>query len=290
MFIDVHGHAYRLPCPFPGRFATTEELLAVYDREGIDKACIQPLIGPETYLPQSNDDVIEMAERYPDRIIAFCNVDPRALTNSVHAPFGDLLRYYRDRGVKGFGEFMPNLPFLDPLVQNLLGHVQDVGFPLCFDMRTTIGGGYGLYDDPGLPQLQACLQRFPDLKILGHGPPFWAEIAQLETPGDRAGYPSYPVKKEGVVPKLMRKYPNLLGDLSAGSGYNALNRDHAYAVKFLNEFQDRLLFGTDICSPNVQKIPIKELLLKMRDQGEISQDVFTKIASGNAIELLGLEE
>ena len=64
MFIDIHGHAYRLPCPFPGRFATTEELLAVYDREGIDKACIQPLIGPETYLPQSNDDVIEMAERY----------------------------------------------------------------------------------------------------------------------------------------------------------------------------------------------------------------------------------
>ena len=289
MFIDIHGHAYRKPCPFPNRFATLDEMLAIYDRDDIEKACILPLVGPETYLPQSNDDIIEMAEQHPDRIIPFCNVNPRALTNSADAPFGDLLRYYRDRGVKGFGEFMPNLPFLDPLVQNMFKHVQDAGFPLCFDMRTTIGYGYGLYDDPGLPQLEFCLRKFNRLIFLGHGPPFWAEIGRLETPGDRAGYPSYPLKEEGVVPKLMRRYPNLYGDLSAGSGFNALNRDPAYAVKFLNEFQDRLLFGTDICDPNAQTPPQIGLLLKLRQAKKISAQVFRKIARENAVKLLHLE-
>ena len=47
----------------------------------------------------------------------------------------------------------------------------------------------------------------------------------------------------GAVVRLMRQYPNLWADLSpaAGSGYNALARDPDYAVKFLHEFQDRLV-------------------------------------------------
>ena len=289
MFIDIHGHAYRKPCPFPNRFATLDEMLALYDRDDIEKACILPLVGPETYLPQSNDDIIEMAEQHPDRIIPFCNVDPRALTNSADAPFGDLLRYYRDRGVKGFGEFMPNLPFLDPLVKNMFKHVQDVGFPIIFDVSAYHNVGYGLMDEPGMPQFEMCLRCFPKLIFLGHGPPFWAEIGQLETPNDRAGYPSYPLKEEGVVPKFMRRYPNLYGDLSAGSGFNALNRDPAYAVKFLNEFQDRLLFGTDICDPKAATPPQIGLLLKFRQEKKISEQVFQKIARENAVKLLHLE-
>jgi len=197
------------------------------------------------------------------------------------------LRYYRDQGVKGLGELMPNLAFLDPLVLNLFKHTQDVGFPLCFDMSTAIGNGYGLYDDPGLPQIEKCLQRFSKLIFLGHGPPFWAEIAQLEKTDDRAGYPNYPVKAEGVVPRLMRQYPNLYSDLSAGSGFNALNRDHDYAVSFLNEFQDRLLFGTDICTPD-GAAPLVQFLLDFRRDKKISEEVFQKIARQNAVKLLGL--
>ena len=39
----------------------------------------------------------------------------------------DVLRYYRDKGCKGLGEVMPNLPLLHPKVQNLFKHAQDVG-------------------------------------------------------------------------------------------------------------------------------------------------------------------
>jgi hypothetical protein len=214
-------------------------------------------------------------------------VDPRALTNSADAPLGDLLRYYRDLGCKGIGEVMPNLPFLHPMVQNLFKHVQAVGFPLIFDIVDRVGHSYGLVDDPGLPQLEECLRRFPKLAILGHGPAFWSEIAQLETPADRITYPKYPVKEEGVVPKLLRRYENLYGDLSAGSGYNALARDPSYAAGFLNEFQDKLIFGTDLCVPG-QKVPLVPFLTGQRDSGKITHEVFKKIARENAVRLLNL--
>jgi len=290
VFIDIHAHAYRWSSP-PWRgkpwFSTPEQLLARHEELGIEQAVLLPLVNPEVYLPQSNEEILHIVDEFPGRFIPFCNVDPRALTNSADAPLGDLLRHYRDRGCRGVGEVMPNLPFLDPLVQNLFRHCQDTGLPLTFDISTRIGGTYGLYDDAGLPQLARSLQRFPRLIILGHGPAFWAEIAALETPADRAGYPGYPVREEGIVPKLFRRYPNLYGDLSAGSGHNALARDPDHAVRFLNEFQDRLLYGTDICAPD-QKAPLAGFLKGLVDSGKISEGTFRKIARENAQRLLGL--
>ncbi len=244
-------------------------------------------MNPEVYLPQSNEEIIEICEKYPDRFIPFCNIDPRAITNSPDADFEKFLNYYKSLGCKGIGEVMPNLQFLDERVLNLFKHVEKVGFPLIFDGNGRLGNTYGLYDDPGLCQLEKCLSLFPNLKFLGHGPAFWAEISVLKNIEDRHGYPNYPVIEEGIVPKLFRKYPNLYGDLSAGSGYNALARDPEYAVKFLNEFSDRLLFGTDICRSD-QKVPIVKFLTELAEKGKISENVFKKIARENTIKLLNL--
>jgi predicted TIM-barrel fold metal-dependent hydrolase len=285
MFIDIHVHAYI--DPGPRNFSTPEKLIERYDRIGVEKAVLLPLVSPEVYLPQSNEEILRIVEYHPDRFVPFCNIDPRALTNSPDAPIGEVLEYYRERGCLGIGEVMPNLPFLDPLVQNLLGSVEEVGFPLIFDMSTKIGGAYGLYDDPGLPQLEACLKRYPELIFLGHGPPFWAEIGTLDDPSNRSGYPKYPVRSEGAVPRLMRNYENLKGDLSAGSGYNALARDPEYTVGFLNEFQDRLMFGTDICAP-ATPTPLVDLLIKFREDGAIDKGAFQKIARGNVRKLLSI--
>ncbi len=86
----------------------------------------------------------------------------------------------------------------------------------------------------------------------------------------------------------MRKYPNLYGDISAGSGCNALTRDPEYAVKFMTEFQDRLLFGLDICEAPKDTPGLVTFLLEMKDSGKISLEIFNKIARGNAIGLLKL--
>jgi len=290
VFIDIHAHAYRKECPLADgrtRFATPEEVIRRYDELNIEKGAYLPLIGPEEYLPQSNEDVIEICEKSQGRLFPFCNLDPRGLGNNPDADFSIWFEHYKKRGCKGIGEFMPNLPFLDPKVQNFFKHAERAGLPLLFDISARLGTGYGLYDDIGLVQLETTLKKFPDLIIIGHGAAFWSEIGVLETPADRATYPSYPVKEEGVVPKLFRRYKNLWGDLSANSGYNALARDPEYAVKFLNEFQDRLLFGTDICRAD-QPLPLASFLLKLREKGKISDEVFEKIARKNAIRLLGL--
>ena len=173
-------------------------------------------------------------------------------------------------------------------MQNLFKHVEEVGFPLTFHIAQRIGGIYGIYDDPGLPQFETCLQRFPKLRFFGHSQSFWAEMAPLKTPADRGGYPDYPIDEEGVLPTLFRRYENLYGDLSAGSGHNALARDPDYAVSFLNEFQDRLLFGTDICAPDTPT-PLVDFLTALRDSKKIDTTVFNKVARENAIRLLGLE-
>jgi hypothetical protein len=285
MLIDIHVHAYI--DPGPRNFSTPEQLIKRYDKIGVSRAVLLPLVSPEYYLPQSNEEILQIVENYPDRFVPFCNLDPRAITNTPEAPLKEVLKYYMERGCLGIGEVMPNLPFLDPLVQNLFSSVEDVGFPLIFDMSTRIGGAYGLYDDPGLPQLEECLKRFSDLTFLGHGPPFWAEIGTLDDPSDRSGYPKYPVRSEGAVPRLMREFENLKGDLSAGSGYNALARDPEYAVRFLNEFQDKLMFGTDICAPNTPT-PLVDLLNKYRDDGILSKGTFDKIAYINASALLDI--
>lgn len=188
-FIDVHVHAFREDCP-PAmgnrRWASPADVLKKYDELGIEKGALMPLIGPEVYLPQSNEDILDMCRQSGGRFIPFCNIDPRGMTNSPSADFGPWLRHYRDKGCKGLGEVMPNLPFLDPRCQNLFAQVAEIGLPLTFDINHELGRGYGFYDDQGLPQLEQTLKTFPKLRIFGHGPAFWSEIGVLETPADGA--------------------------------------------------------------------------------------------------------
>lgn len=299
MFIDIHSHAYRKKVPFICNFCTAEELIARYDELGIAKGVVLPIVSPEIYFPQTNEDILDMAEKYPDRIIPFCNVDPRALTNSPNAPLDKVLSYYKERGCKGLGEVMANLPLMDPLIQNLLYHAEKVGLPVTLDGSDQLTGDFGVYDDLGLPQLEHTLQRFPDLIIFGHGPTFWSELGRLETPGERGiifkfrdggqvgRCPEGPILEEGVVPKLLRRYPNLYGDLSDFTPFRALTRDPEFGAKFLTEFQDRMYFGTDIVSPTME-VSIIGMLNDWRDSGRISQEVYEKIAYKNAQKLLGL--
>jgi hypothetical protein len=289
--IDVHVHVCRIPGPPRGdrqAFSTAEQLIERYDEIGIERGVLLPLVSPEVYLPQSNEDILEICEEYPDRFIPFCNVDPRAVSNTVDAPLERVLEFYRDRGCRGLGEVTANMPFLHPKVQNLCRALQEVGMPMTIHIAPELGVNYGLHDDPGLPGLGRTLARFPELKIIGHSQPFWAEIGRLDTPSDRYGYPDYPVREEGVVPKLMRRYPNLYGDLSAGSGHNALARDPEHAVQFIEEFQDRLMFGTDITSPTTP-VPQPEFLRGLRDEGKISEEIWEKILRTNAEKLLNLD-
>ena len=294
MFIDIHVHTTRLPGPprihsDKMTYAPPQQLLAAYDEVGIERAVVLPPVNPECeYGVQAVEEVIEMAENN-SRFIPFCNVDPRAMTNSIDAPFEWLFKYYRDKGCKGVGEVCANLSMLDPRVQAMFKGAEAAGLPLTFHLSVAEGVDYGLVVGAGMPELEISLQRFPNLKIFGHSQTFWAEMGAHPTWNDRMGYPKGKIEEEGRLPILMRTYGNLYGDLSAGSGANALRRDREYAIRFLNEFQDRLLFGTDICQPTMPTLkPLAEFLLDLRNSGDISETVFRKVARENAIRLLGL--
>jgi hypothetical protein len=171
-----------------------------------------PIVSPEIYLPQSVEDILEVCAAYPDRFIPYCNVDPRSGTNAPNAPLDQVIHYYKERGCKGVGEVMPNMELLDPKVQNLFACAEKEEMPIVYDGSVQKTGDFGLYDDPGLPQLEYTLQDHPKLKIFGHGPVFWNEIARLETVGERGVYwghtgmkirlPKGPVKEEGAAVKL----------------------------------------------------------------------------------------
>ena len=200
MFIDVHGHAYLFDCPPQDghtQFCTPEEVLKRYDELNIEKGILLPLIGPEVYLPQSNQEILEICRRYPDRFLPFFNIDPRGIANSVFTDFTVWIDWFKEHGCLGVGEFMPNMNFLDPRVMNMFRQFEKAGLPVIFDDTTYVGSSYGLVDDPGLPQLERVLRSFPNLILFGHGPAFWSEIGVLETVHDRGRYPEYPIKEIG---------------------------------------------------------------------------------------------
>lgn len=292
MFIDIHVHTNSRPAPLraggKATYATPEYLMRRYQLLGIETAVILPGTCPEcAHQVQSAEEALDICHRHPGSFVTFCNVHPRMASNSPDADLGSILAYYKSLGCKGCGEATANLAFDDPLMENLFRACEQHSMPLTFHIAPRIGGCYGLYDDPGLPRLEQALRNFPKLTFLGHSQPFWAEISTLEGVPDRNTYPAGPVT-EGRVVQLMRTYPNLHGDLSAGSGHNAVSRDEAFGVRFLEEFQDRLYFGTDICHPDTPT-PLVDYLLHLRDTRKISEDVFCKVARENAVRLLGLD-
>ena len=298
MIIDVHAHAYafkrRVTCHISGvSFLTAAELIEYMDSKDIDKAVIQPLNSSETPSePQSIGEVLEICDMFPGRFIPFCSPEPRQpipdhqITVSL---FVKMLEEYKQLGCKGVGEFIPRLPWNDFRVERLLEACGKTQMPVVFHTTTHDTGCYGLLDYIGLPLLENALAKFPDTILVGHSPAFWSEISGDVDPNTKHGYVQGPVTDGGAVVRLMRNYPNLYCDLSAGSGCNAITRDKEFTWGFLKEFQDRLMFGQDICSPaQMPGMLQKEFLTEALEQGNITRDIYDKIMWRNADRILGL--
>ena len=291
-FIDIHAHCTEEPMPpilnGDPPLCVENELIAHYDRLGIERGCILGLGTPENFIGgMSNESILRLATKN-QRFIPFCVVDPRACGNTPFAKLRSVLEHYRERGCRGVGEVCANIHLLDPRMQNLFAACEDVGFSLTFHMSPLAGWSYGVVDEAGLPELEECLRRFPKLRFFGHSCAFWSEMTPCRTVDERNRRGSGKVVEEGAVPRLMRRYPNLYGDLSAGSGYHALARDREYAAKFITEFEDRILFGIDICCPNGYVSGLPGFLRDLCAKGDISVRTFLKVARENQIRELGL--
>lgn len=290
MLIDVHGHIGRIVMD-RREFMDAANLIAKMDAWRIDVTCVLPVCehSEAPYLEAYTADVLAACAVYPRRLIPFCLIDPRFAGNNPKADFRLLLDEYRSRGCKGIGEMLPKLDFDDPRALNLYRQAAEFEMPVLFDMNDS-DISYGLRDAPGLPRLEHALQSCSKTVFIGHGPTFWAEISGGCKPDQRCSYPKGPVQEGGAVPRLMRRYANLWADLSAGSGYNAMTRDAAFGLRFMKEFQDKLMFGTDSCrrSDLEKGVPVVPFFHGLRENGGISAGAWEKIAWRNAARLLKL--
>jgi len=257
MIIDIHQHITFRHFPQFTRLKlygghgpfTAAHLLRDMDKWGIDKSVVLPLANPENmdfFGVAGNQEVLAACRKHPDRLIPFCNIDPRGVLNYKKADFSMLMMLFKDLGCMGIGEICANLRINDPLCKNLFDHAGRAGLPVLFHLSPRQGRLYGIFDRPGLPGLEEVLRDFPRTIFIGHAPSFWNEIDGRLDPRQRNGYPKGPIAREGALWRLMAKYPNLYGDFSAGSGHNALTRDPAAGFRFLNKFHRKIFFGTDM--------------------------------------------
>lgn len=149
-----------------------------------------------------------------------------------------------------------------------------------YDRQTTCTDRWSEWFGGSIDTLERVLQACPDTVFLGHAPGFWIHISDDEL-WKTTCYPAdnTPVAAPGRISGLLKKYPNLYCDISAGSGLKALKRDAEHAVKFLTEFQDRVLYARDNFSNDHQ-----DFLNNL----DLPESVLSKIYSQNAEKLLAL--
>lgn len=276
-YVDVHTHLGRTWNSTENLSA--EGLLRWMDANQIAQAVVLPLVSPESSsYPLTPDFVLEQTKPHRDRLIPFCSVDPRTSYRGGLRGLVDMLSDYAQRGAKGFGEHKPGVPIDDPRNMTIYAACGEVGLPILFHLD-----GQRNMDAPGLPGLEKALKEHPNTQFIGHGPGWWASISSRITQADLARYPDGPVEPGGAIDTLMEKYPNIHGDLSAGSGALAISRDPAFGREFLIRRADRLMFGTDYLSPG-QEVPQLTLFRTM----DLPADVQAKIFRDNARKLIGI--
>lgn len=234
--IDFHVHIGNLfRNRFPHAPLTAHQLVDRMNRLGIDIGVLLPCESPEAapgyFL---TEQALEARDLYPERLIAFCCVDPRmpGFTEQI-----DLFVTRCD--CRGFGEHINSLAFDDKRNKTIYARCDEYGLPLVFEINRDY-----CWDDTRLSRLEGFLQEFPNVKFVGHGPGFWAAIS-----GDydaQGGYPTGPVTPGGPIDRLLAEYDNLYADISAHSGYNALTRDPEFTLGFVERHWRKMLFGTDI--------------------------------------------
>lgn len=277
-YVDVHTHLGRT-------WNTTEplsagQLLDWMDVNQVSQAVVLPLVSPESSsFLLTSDFVLQETAPHRDRLIPFCCIDPRTSFTGGKPALTDILRRWVDQGAKGLGEHKTGVKMDDPRNMLLYEACGDLKLPVLFHSDTVRN-----IDAPGLPALENVLKTFPQTTFIAHATAWWSSIsADVKEQDQLGGYPDGPVAPGGAIERLMKAYPNIYGDLSAGSGANAIQRDLTFGKEFLIRWADRLLFGSDYLAPG-QEVPQLVLYRLL----ELPEDVQAKIFRDNARRLLGL--
>jgi predicted TIM-barrel fold metal-dependent hydrolase len=264
--IDVHQHT----C-YWGR--SDEELIAHQTAMGVTRTVLLPA-GSLTTLDVGaggNKSVMDLAHWQPEKFSFFANEVPTLAGARTE------LEKYLKAGAIGIGEQKFWVECDSPAIHLLAEIAAD------FDVPVLLHFQHGVYN-LSIERFHKVLEKHPKTAFIGHAQTWWGNIDRRHE--QKIMYPKGPVTAGGLTDRLLTDYPNMYGDLSAGSGLNALTRDEAHAREFLARHQTQLLYGSD-CEDRLGAGPAcsgAQCLAAVRRL--TSADVARKILYGNAARLL----
>ena len=225
--IDIHQHTNYLD-------RTDEELVRHQQTMGITKTVLHPA-GSKLGLAVNaggNDSVVALARQHPDKFLYFANEAPD-LPEARR-----VMEKYLKTGAIGIGE--QKFPVeVDSKAFRLVPEIaRDFGVPILMHFQHK-------HYNFGLDRFHKVLEAFPKVIFIGHAQTWWGHIDRNHDP--EVLYPKTRFTPGGITDRLLADYPNMYGDLSSGSGLNAVTRDEEHAREFLERHQDKLMFGSD-CS------------------------------------------
>jgi predicted TIM-barrel fold metal-dependent hydrolase len=149
------------------------------------------------------------------------------------------IEQYLKRGAKVIGEQKFGVECDSPEMQAIYRLAGEHGVPVLMHWQ------FKMYNY-GFERFHRMLEKFPQVKFIGHAQMWWANIDGKHAEPS-VSYPKGSVSAGGLTDRYLADYPNMYGDLSAGSGLNALTRDEDFARDFVRRHRDKLVFGSD-CS------------------------------------------
>ncbi|GAB2779073.1 hypothetical protein GCM10027275_23250 [Rhabdobacter roseus] len=235
--IDIHQHT-----DYMGR--THEQLIAHQQAMGVTTTFLlpagTPAFGFSTHKGISNglqakcsgnEACYGLAQKYPGQFTFGANEVPD-LPEAVQE-----IEKYLKLGAPIIGESKFGLECDAPEMQRIYELAQTYRVPVLMHWQYTMYN-YDFY------RFHTMLEKYPQVNFIGHAQTWWANIDKNHQ-DQNVLYPKAKVTAGGLTDRLLSKYPNLYGDMSAGSGLNALLRDEEHARGFLERHQDKLLYGSD---------------------------------------------
>ena len=221
--LDLHTHVRHL-----GR--TNEQLIAHQNEMGVTKSVLLPGAGWLLERIGDNDECAALLGSRGHEFVRFANADP-VEPDAIQTIAGHL-----DRGAIGIGEQKFQVPADSAEMRRIFDLARDRQVPVLLHFEHE---KYNL----GIQNLSKILEAYPDVNFIGHAQTWWGNISADLDP--TVMYPQGPVKSGGLTDRLLRDYPNIFGDLAAGSGRNAVTRDEEFTRGFLERHADKLIWGSD---------------------------------------------
>jgi len=265
--IDIHQHTN-----YAGR--TDDQLIGHQRKMGVTRTVLLPA-GSKYGLAVGaggNESVVALARRRPDLFLYFANEVPDLPVAR------QVLEKYLKLGAIGIGEQKFPVECDSPAIHMVAEVAEEFRVPVLLHFQ------HATYN-MGIERFHTVLEKHPRVTFIGHAQTWWGNIDRNHE--QTVLYPKTKVTPGGITDRLLADYPNMYGDLSAGSGLNSLLRDEEHARGFLERHQEKLVYGSD-CDDRVGEGAAcsgSQCLAAIRRLAP-NAGVVSKILHGNATRLL----